>query len=85
MPLTHDCIAKNKKRSVTVKQDVLYSKEDGTGTVTLNCPQKLRALTHEMLHRLNSIIGNIRKDDEVRASFWGKGTLMSVECAGLIP
>jgi len=49
------------------KLDVLYTKEDGIGIITLNRPEKLNALTHEMLHRLNSIIEEIKKDDKVRA------------------
>ena len=48
------------------EQDVLYTKEDGIGKVTLNRPEKLNALTHEMLGRLHSIIEDIKKDDEVR-------------------
>jgi len=50
-----------------VKQDVLYAKEDSIGIITLNRPEKLNALTHEMLHRLDSIIEDIKKDDQVRA------------------
>jgi len=31
------------------KQDVLYTKEDSIGIITLNRAEKLNALTHEML------------------------------------
>jgi enoyl-CoA hydratase/carnithine racemase len=55
------------RRFVMAKQDVFYTKKDGIGTITLNRPEKLNALTHEMLHRLNSIIEDIKKDDTVRA------------------
>jgi enoyl-CoA hydratase/carnithine racemase len=55
------------RRFMMAKQDVLYNKEGGIGTITLNRPDKLNALTHEMLHRLNSIIEDIKKDNTVRA------------------
>ena len=45
---------------------VLYTKEDGISVVTLNRPEKLNAITHEMLRRLHSIIEDIKRDDEVR-------------------
>ena len=50
------------------KQEVLYTKEEGIGIITLNRPEKLNALTHEMLHRLDSIIEEVKKDDRVRAA-----------------
>ncbi len=56
-----------KRRFIMAKQDVLYTKEDGIGIITLNRAEKLNALTHEMLRRINSIIEDIKKDDEVRA------------------
>jgi enoyl-CoA hydratase/carnithine racemase len=37
------------------KQDLLYNKEDSIGIITLNRTEKLNALTHEMLHRINSV------------------------------
>jgi len=49
------------------KQNVLYTKEDNIGIITLNRAEKLNALTHEMLHRINFIIEDIKKDDKVRA------------------
>lgn len=48
------------------KQDLLYSREDGIGIVTLNRPKKLNAITHPMHKRLHSIIEEIRRDDGVR-------------------
>jgi enoyl-CoA hydratase/carnithine racemase len=56
-----------KRRFLMAKQDVLYTKEDSIGIITLNRLEKLNALTHEMLHRINSIIEDIKKDDKVRA------------------
>jgi enoyl-CoA hydratase/carnithine racemase len=48
-------------------QNVLYNREDNIGIITLNRPEKLNALTHHMLSRINSIIEEVKKDDEVRA------------------
>ena len=38
-----------KRRFIMAKQDVLYTKEDSIGIITLNRAEKLNALTHEML------------------------------------
>src|SRR4030042_2152309 len=57
----------NRRRFIMAKQGVLYTKEDDIGIITLNRPEKLNALTHDMLHRLNSIIEDIKRDDKVRA------------------
>jgi hypothetical protein len=38
-----------KRRLIMAKQDVLYTKEDSIGIITLNRAEKLNALTHEML------------------------------------
>jgi len=48
-------------------QNVLYTREGSVGIVTLNRPEKLNALTHDMLSRISSIIGDIKRDDAVRA------------------
>jgi enoyl-CoA hydratase/carnithine racemase len=56
-----------RRRFIMAKQNVLHTKEDGIGIITLNRPEKLNALTHDMLHRLNFIIEDIKKDDAVRA------------------
>jgi enoyl-CoA hydratase/carnithine racemase len=64
--------------STMVKPDVLYTKEDSISIITLNRTEKLNALTHEMLHRINSIIEDIKKDDKVRAVILtGKGKAFS--------
>jgi len=48
------------------KEDVLYTKEDGIAIITLNRPDKLNALTHEMNRTLRLIAEEIKTDDEVR-------------------
>jgi enoyl-CoA hydratase/carnithine racemase len=45
---------------------ILYTKEDGIGTITLNRPEKLNAVTSEMLLRRAEIISEIITDDSVR-------------------
>jgi len=70
------------------KQDVLYVKEDGIGTITLNRPERLNALTHEMLRRLGSIIEDIKRDEEVRAVILtGHGSAFSAgtDISGEVP
>lgn len=49
------------------EQDILYTKEDGIGIITLNRPDKLNAVTDDMLADLTNIINDITLDDEVRA------------------
>ena len=62
------------------EQDLLYSRENGLGIVTLNRPERLNAITHPMLARLHSIIEEIREDDSVRvAILTGNGRAF---CAG---
>jgi enoyl-CoA hydratase/carnithine racemase len=65
--LTGYQIITKKGGSIMAKQDVLYTKEDSIGIITLNRAEKLNALTHEMLHRINSIIEDIKNADTVRA------------------
>jgi len=70
------------------KQDVLYTKEDSIGIITLNRAEKLNALTHEMLFRINSIIEDIKKDDKVRAVILtGNGNAFSAgtDISGEVP
>jgi enoyl-CoA hydratase/carnithine racemase len=70
------------------KQDVLYTEEDGIGVITLNRPEKLNALTHEMLGRIGSIIEDIKKDDNVRAVvLTGNGSAFSAgtDISGEVP
>jgi enoyl-CoA hydratase/carnithine racemase len=50
-----------------VEQDVLYTKENSIGIITLNRAEKLNALTHDMLFRINSVIKEIKSDDKIRA------------------
>ncbi len=47
--------------------NILYAKEDGIGTITLDRPEKLNAVTDDMLAQLTNIISEITLDDEVRA------------------
>lgn len=71
-----------------VKQAILYTKEDSIGIITLNRTEKLNALTHEMLHRINSIIEDIKKDDEVRAVILtgnGKAFSAGTDISGEVP
>ena len=49
-----------------VDQHVLYSKEDGIGIITLNRPEKMNAITFDMLDRLDSIVEEVRTDEQVR-------------------
>lgn len=50
-----------------MEEHILYDKEEGIGIVTLNRPEKLNAMTHEMLGRLTALIEEIKRDEEVRA------------------
>ena len=77
-----------KRGSIMVKQAILYTKEDSIGIITLNRTEKLNALTHEMLHRINSIIEDIKKDDEVRAVILtgnGKAFSAGTDISGEVP
>jgi 2-(1,2-epoxy-1,2-dihydrophenyl)acetyl-CoA isomerase len=60
--------------------DVLYEKQDHIGIITLNRPEKMNAMTHEMLELFRQICIEIGKDDDVRAVILtGKGKCF---CAG---
>lgn len=62
------------------KTDVLYEKQDHIGIITLNRPDKMNAMTHEMFDLFENITAEIRKDDDVRAVILtGKGKCF---CAG---
>ena len=52
---------------MTEEPDVLFAKEDGIGIITLNRPDKLNAVTDDMLVLLADIIKEACADDEVRA------------------
>ena len=49
------------------EEHILYNKEDNVGTITLNRPDKLNAVTHKMIHRLRLLIDEIKADEEVKA------------------
>src|SRR4030042_5423679 len=70
------------------EQDLLYSREDGLGIVTLNRPEKLNPLTHPMLERLHSIIEEIRRDDSVRVAILtgnGRAFCAGTDISGEVP
>ncbi len=46
---------------------MLYEKEDGIGIITFNRPERLNAITDDMLADLTNIINDIILDNEVRA------------------
>lgn len=48
------------------EEEVLYSKEDGVGIITLNRPEKLNALAFEQQLRLASLVEEIKRDEDVR-------------------
>jgi 2-(1,2-epoxy-1,2-dihydrophenyl)acetyl-CoA isomerase len=50
----------------TLGDQILYNKEDGIGIITLNRPERLNAVTSEMLLRRAEIISEITIDDAVR-------------------
>ena len=49
------------------EQDILYTKEDGIGTVTFNRPERMNAVTQQMLVDLAVIVADIIRDNDVRA------------------
>jgi len=49
------------------EENVLYTKEDGIGIITLNRPEKMNAVTDDMLVTISEIVAEIIMDDEVRA------------------
>lgn len=46
---------------------ILYNKEDGIGTITLNRPEKMNSVTDDMLVELTNLLTDITLDDDVRA------------------
>jgi enoyl-CoA hydratase/carnithine racemase len=48
-------------------EKILYTKEDGIGTITLNRPERMNAVTDDMLITIGEIVAEIIRDDEVRA------------------
>ncbi len=49
------------------EQKILYAKEDGIGIVTINRPDRMNAITDDMLAEMTNILNEITLDDEVRA------------------
>jgi len=45
---------------------VLYQKENGIGTITLNRPDRMNAVNDEMMEMINELITEVILDDEVR-------------------
>jgi len=48
------------------EKDVLYSKEDGIGIITLNRPEKMNSVTDDMLVVITNMLTDITLDDEIR-------------------
>ncbi len=46
---------------------LLFDKEDGLGTITLNRPQSFNGLNDELLEELSLLMDEITRDDEIRA------------------
>src|SRR5207302_178010 len=44
----------------------LYDKKDGIGTITLNRPERLNAITFEVYHELTDFIAKLGDEDDVR-------------------
>ena len=49
------------------RDDVLYTKEDGIATITLNRPESRNAVTWEMHSLINEALDDVKRDDAVRA------------------
>jgi len=49
------------------EQNIIYTKEDGIGTVTFNRPERLNAITQQMLGDLADIVADIIQDNNVQA------------------
>ncbi len=47
-------------------QTILFDQEDGVATITFNRPDKLNALSHEMLSEFKDAVARVRQDPEVR-------------------
>ena len=63
-------------------QTILFEKRDGIGYITLNRPEKLNAISRDMLADLRHVLTAIEKDQEIRVVILtGAGRAFS---AGLI-
>jgi 2-(1,2-epoxy-1,2-dihydrophenyl)acetyl-CoA isomerase len=49
------------------REDVLYTKEDGIATITLNRPESRNAVTWEMHGLIDEALDDVKRDDTVRA------------------
>ncbi|MCK9375671.1 MAG: enoyl-CoA hydratase [Syntrophobacterales bacterium] len=47
-------------------QNILFDQEAGVATITFNRPDKLNALSHEMLSEFKDAVARVRQDPEVR-------------------
>jgi len=47
-------------------QDIIYTKEEGIATITLNRPQKLNALTYIMMNEMIAALDDVGSDNNVR-------------------
>lgn len=47
-------------------QDIIYTKENGIATITLNRPDKMNAFTPEMMDSMYRAVDDARKDDEIK-------------------
>ena len=56
------------RRTTVSYETVLYDKQDGIATVTLNRPQALNAITYQMIVELLDVFKDIGDDDEVRVA-----------------
>ena len=50
-----------------IGEEILYNKEEGIGTITINRPEKMNAITDDMLVDLTNLLNEITLDDEVNA------------------
>ena len=48
-------------------QQIIYTKEDQTATITLNRPEKLNAYSEVMVHEIIAALADARDDDNTRA------------------
>lgn len=47
-------------------QTLIYEKKENIGILTINRPQKMNALTNELMSELKQLLGEIEKDQELR-------------------
>ncbi|MBN1383115.1 MAG: enoyl-CoA hydratase/isomerase family protein [Deltaproteobacteria bacterium] len=47
-------------------QEILFKKEDGTATITLNCPKRKNSFSMEMIDQWAKVLGEWRTDPEVK-------------------